>query len=80
MKFSEITRAPEGLTSYAKVKRVQPTVMLLNVIEGLLACLGVIMLILLIRYHSFEKAGLAVDQAIGCVVQCAHGLLSHLHK
>ena len=80
MKFSEMTRAPEGLTSYAKVKRVRPMVMLLNVVEGLLACLGVVVLILLIRYHSFEKAGLAIDQAIGCVSQCAHQLLSHLHK
>ena len=80
MKFSQMTRAPEGLTSYAKVKRLRPTVMLLNVVEGLLACLGVVVLILLIRYHSFEKAGLAIDQALGCVAQCAHQLLSHLHK
>ena len=80
MKFSEITRAPEGLTTYARVSRVRPTVMLLNVIEGLLACLGVIVLILLIRYHSFEKAGLAIDQSIGCVMQCAHNLISQMHK
>ena len=80
MKFPEVTRAPEGLTSYAKVQRVRPTVMLLNVIEGLLACLGVVVLILLIRYHSFEKAGLAIDQAIGCIMQCAHNLISQVHK
>jgi len=79
MKFPQVTRAPEGLTTYARVKRVRPTLVLINVFEGLLALLGVVMLILLVRYHSFEKAGLAIDQAIGCVVRCAHTLLPHGH-
>ena len=70
----------EGLTTYARVKRVQPTLIFINVFEGLLAMLGVVMLILLVRYHSFEKAGLAIDQSIGCVMRWMHGLISHLQK
>lgn len=67
MKFSSPVRAPEGLNSYAKVNRVRPVQTAINVIEALLSLLGVVVLILLIRYHSFEKAGLVLDQAIGCV-------------
>lgn len=70
----------EGLTTYAKVKRVQPTLIFINIFEGLMALLGVVMLILLVRYHSFEKAGLAIDQGIGFVVHWVNGLLSHAQK
>ena len=70
----------EGLTTYARVKRVQPTLIFINVFEGLLAMLGVVMLILLVRYISFEKAGLAIDQSIGCIMHWVHGLISHVQK
>lgn len=67
MKFSSPVRAPEGLSSYAKVNRVRPLHTAITVIEALLGLLGVIVLVLVIRYHSFEKAGLVLDQALGCV-------------
>lgn len=67
MKFSSPVRAPEGLNSYAKVNRVRPVHTAITVIEALLSLIGVVVLILVIRYHSFEKAGLVIDQALGCV-------------
>lgn len=67
MKFSSPLRAPEGLTSYARVSRVRPLHLVINLFEGLLALLGVVVLILLIRYGSFEKAGLAIDGGIGAI-------------
>jgi len=67
MKFSSPLRAPEGLTSYARVSRVRPLHLAINLFEGLLALLGVVVLILLIRYGSFEKAGLAIDGGIEAV-------------
>ena len=76
MKFPQVTHAPEGLTTYARVKRVRPTLVLINIFEGLLALMGVVMLILLVRYHSFEKAGLAIDQSVSCAVRYVHGLLA----
>ena len=77
MKFSEPVRAAEGLTSYAKVKRIQWGPLLLSIVEGLLGLVGVVVLILVIRYGSFERAGLTIDQAIGCVKTCALNLIAH---
>jgi len=77
MKFSEPVRAAEGLTSYAKVKRIQWGPLILSIVEGLLGLVGVVLLILVIRYGSFEKAGLTIDQAIACVKTCALNLISH---
>ncbi len=70
MRFSNPLRAPEGLSSYARVSRVRPVHLLINLFEALLALLGVVILILLIRYGSFEKAGAAIDGGIGCVHGC----------
>ncbi len=70
MKFSSPLRAPEGLSSYARAPRVRPVHLLINIFEALLALLGVVMLILLVRYGSFEKAGAAIDGGIGCVHSC----------
>ena len=77
MKFSSPVRAPEGLNSYAKVNRVRPVHLIINLVEALLSLLGVIVLILLIRYGSFEKAGAAIDHTIGCVHAGAVKLLHH---
>ncbi len=77
MKFSEPVRAAEGLTSYAKVKRIQWGPLVLSIIEGLLGLVGVVVLILVIRYGSFEKAGLAIDNGIACVKTCVAGLIPH---
>ncbi|MGN6363134.1 hypothetical protein [Asticcacaulis taihuensis] len=65
MKFSEPVRAAEGLTSYARVRRVQWGPLVLSIVEGLLGLVGVVLLILFFRYGSFEKAGLSIDQGIG---------------
>ncbi len=77
MTFSQPVRAAEGLTSYTKVKRIQWGPLILSIVEGLLGLVGVVMLILVIRYGSFEKAGLAIDQGIACVKTCAQGLIAH---
>ncbi len=77
MKFSEPVRAAEGLTSYAKVKRIQWGPLILSIVEGLLGLVGVVVLILVIRYGSFEKAGLTIDQAISCVKTCVKDLIPH---
>lgn len=65
MKFSEPVHAAEGLTSYARVRRVQWGPLVLSIVEGLLGLVGVVLLILFFRYGSFEKAGLSIDQGIG---------------
>ncbi len=65
----------EGLSSYARVNRVRPLHLLITVAEGLLGLLGVVLLILVVRYGSFEKAGQAMDKGIGCVVACAEKLI-----
>jgi len=77
MTFSEPVRAAEGLTSYARVRRLQWGPLLLNIVEGLLGLVGVIVLILVIRYGSFEKAGLTIDQGIACVKTCVKDLIPH---
>jgi hypothetical protein len=75
MKFSQPVRAPEGLNTYAKASRIRPVHMLITVLEALLALLGVIVLILLVRYGSFEAAGRAIDGAVCCVHESAAKLL-----
>jgi hypothetical protein len=66
MKFLQPNHAPEGLSSYARVNRVRPGLTLLNIVEGLFGVIGVVIVILAVRYGgSFEKAGLAIDQTIG---------------
>jgi len=77
MKFSQPVRAAEGLTSYAKVKRVRPVHLAINIAEALLGLVGVVMLILVVRYGSFEKAGAAVDHSLGCVKTCIDKLIPH---
>ncbi len=77
MKFSSPVQAPEGLASYAKVKRIRPVQILINIVEALFSLLGVVLLILTIRYGSFEKAGLTLDQSIGCVVKTLVNLIPH---
>jgi len=65
MKFLTPNHAPDGLTSYARVNRVRPGLTLLNIVEGLFGIIGVVIVILAIRYGgSFERAGLAVDQTL----------------
>ncbi len=65
----------DGLTSYARINRVRPFHLLLTVAEGLLGLLGVVVLILTVRYGSFEKAGAAMDKGIACAVACAEKLV-----
>ena len=66
MKFLTPNHAPEGLSSYARVNRVRPGLTLLNIVEGLFGVIGVVVVILAVRYGgSFEKAGLAIDQTLG---------------
>ena len=80
MKFSQPVRASEGqggLTSYAKVRKLKPGQLILNIVEALLGLVGVVLLILVIRYGSFEKAGAAIDQGIGCVKTCIEKLIPH---
>jgi hypothetical protein len=77
MKFPEPVRAAEGLTSYAKVRRVQWGPLILSIVEGLLGMVGVVLIILVIRDGSFEKAGLAIDQGIGWLISAASGHLPH---
>ena len=74
MKFSQPVRAPEGLSTYAKVSRVRPAHLFITVLEALLALVGVVVLILLVRYGSFEAAGRAMDRAVDCV----HGHVAKL--
>jgi len=65
MKFLTPNHAPDGLSSYARVNRVRPGLTLLNIVEGLFGIIGVVIIILAIRYGgSFEKAGLTIDQTI----------------
>ncbi|ESQ74949.1 hypothetical protein [Asticcacaulis sp. AC402] len=66
MKFLQIARAPEGLTSYAKVKRARPVHSLITVVEALLSLIGVAVLILWAWQGSFAKAGALVDKSIAC--------------
>ncbi|MBW8879973.1 MAG: hypothetical protein JF615_00730 [Asticcacaulis sp.] len=80
MKFPQVTRAPEGLTSYAKVKRARPVQTLITILEAVLSLVGVVVIILAVRFGSFAKAGTAVDQAFGCAIRCVHQLISHVHK
>lgn len=80
MKFPQVTRAPEGLTSYAKVKRVRPVQTLITILEAVLSLIGVVVLILVVRFGSFGKAGAAIDGGLGWVVGCVAQLISHLHK
>jgi hypothetical protein len=75
MKFSQPVRAPEGLNTYAKVSRIRPVHLLVTVLEALLALMGVVVLVLLVRYGSFEAAGRALDGAVDCVHENATGLL-----
>jgi hypothetical protein len=75
MKFSQPVRAPEGLNTYAKVSRVRPGHLLVTVLEASLALLGVVVLVLLVRYGSFEAAGRALDGAVACVHDSAAKLL-----
>jgi|GEM_PF-1191561 len=77
MKFSEPVRAAEGLTSYARVKRLQWGPLLLNIVEGLLGLAGVVVLILAMRYGSFEKAGQTIDQTLASVKTSVHNLIAH---
>ncbi len=77
MKFSEPVRAAEGLTSYARVKRVQWGPLILSIVEGLLGLVGVVVLILVIRYGSFETAGLTIDQGVAAVKTGVQGLIAH---
>ena len=70
---TEAARAPEGLTSYAKAPRIRPLHLLITVLEGLFGLMGVVVLILLIRYGSFEKAGAAADGAISAVTGLVQG-------
>ena len=80
MKFSSPVRAPEGLSSYARVNRVRPVQTLINLLEALLSLLGVIVLILVFRFGTFEKAGLVIDQTLSCLHMGAEKVLSHLHS
>ncbi len=67
----------EGLSSYARVSRVRPLHLLITVVEGLLGLLGVVVLILVLRYGSFEKAGLCLDQSIAGAVSYITKLIHH---
>lgn len=77
MKFMTPNHAPDGLSSYARVNRVRPGLTLLNIIEGLFGIIGVVVVILAVRYGgSFEKAGLTIDQTVhgvGAVVMSVTG-------
>jgi len=77
MKFPSPLRAPEGLATYAKVRRVRPVQTLINIVEALLSLLGVVILILVVRYGSFEKAGLTLDQSVGCVISAIAKFFFH---
>ena len=75
MKFMTPNHAPDGLSSYARVNRVRPGLTLLNVVEGLFGVIGVVLVILAVRYGgSFEKAGLTIDQTIHGVSQAVMSL------
>ncbi len=79
MKFSSPVHAadghPSGLTSYAKVKRVRPFHVLLNIFEGGLGLLGVVLIIMVIWHGSFEKAGAAADHGMAWVFHSLHNLI-----
>lgn len=77
MKFSSPVQSAEGLTSYARVNRIRPWSVALNILEGLLGLLGVVVLILVIRAGSFEKAGLIIDQTLGSVTNSIEKLIPH---
>lgn len=74
MKFSQPVRAPEGLNTYARVNRFRPTHLLVTILEAVLALLGVIILVLLVRHGSFEAAGRAMDGVVGGVQDHAASL------
>ncbi|HWU49252.1 MAG TPA: hypothetical protein VN042_05205 [Asticcacaulis sp.] len=86
MKFPAPARAPEGpsagLTSYARRPRIRPVQIAINIFEALLGLLGVVVIILALRYGSFEKAGAALDGAFGCLKHgLTHGLAALIaHK
>jgi hypothetical protein len=77
MRFSGPVMAPEGLTSYVKVRRIQPVQTLLNIVEGLFGLVGVAVLILFVWQGSFEKAGTAVDRGVGYVKTGVEKLIAH---
>ena len=82
MKFPAPARAPEGpsagLTSYVRRPRIRPAQIAINILEALLGLLGVVMIILALRYGSFEKAGAALDGAFGCLKQGLAGVITHI--
>ena len=80
MKFPGPVHAAEGLTSYARVSRVRPVHTLITIVEALLSLTGVVLVILFVRYGSFEKAGHVLDASIGCVVTGVQTLVSHTQK
>lgn len=81
MKFPAPVRAPEGpsagLTSYARRPRIRPVQIAINIFEALLGLLGVVVIILALRYGSFEKAGAALDGAFGCLKHGLAGMIAH---
>ncbi|WP_155913438.1 hypothetical protein [Asticcacaulis sp. AC466] len=77
MRFSGPVMAPEGLTSYVKVRRIQPMQIMLNIVEGLFGLVGVAVLILFVWQGSFEKAGATVDQGVGYVKTGIEKLIPH---
>lgn len=77
MKFSEPVHTAEGLTSYVRVRGVQWGPLILSIVEGLFGLVGVVVLILVIRYGSFEKAGLTIDQGIASFKTAVQGVIPH---
>ncbi len=79
MKFLQPAHAPEGLNSYARVSRVRPGLTALNILEGVFGLIGVAVIVLFIRFGSFEKAGEAIDTFIHGVTSAVTSATAH-HK
>jgi len=83
MRFPAPLRAPEGasqgLSSYIKRPRIRPVHVLINIAEGLLGLLGVVLIILVLHYGSFARAGGALDASVAWICKAAAGLIARIH-
>jgi hypothetical protein len=63
MSYFKSSFRADGLESYVSRKRLHPLHLAMSLFEASLSLVGIVVLILLVRYGSFEVAGQKLDQA-----------------